>query len=92
MGYIVDELKGHRDFFGIPKEGEGKLRMLDYACGPGTISSVRLTIFSCLIHTLLRPNSLGHHPSRPSPDPTNIHHRHSAPMSPRPSAWTYQPT
>ncbi|KAF2421240.1 S-adenosyl-L-methionine-dependent methyltransferase [Tothia fuscella] len=40
IGYIVSEAEQQREFFGIPAEkgGNGNFRLLDYACGPGTMS------------------------------------------------------
>jgi hypothetical protein len=47
IGYIQAQLKEHRDFLGFPKDEGGNesvekrdFRMLDYACGPGTMSMV----------------------------------------------------
>jgi hypothetical protein len=65
IGYILDELKEHRDFFGIPKEGKGELRMLDYACGPGTISTVRLAPILVFHLSFFQYLSLVHHLSFP---------------------------
>jgi len=43
MAYIYGRLSEHRDIFGYSKaEGKQEFRLLDYACGPGTVSRVSL--------------------------------------------------
>jgi hypothetical protein len=46
IGYIVAQVEEQREFFGFPAEegAKGEFRLLDYACGPGTMSKVRVHI------------------------------------------------
>jgi SAM-dependent methyltransferase len=45
IGYVSQQLVDKREFFGFPKEGGREFRLLDYACGPGTISAVSISFF-----------------------------------------------
>jgi hypothetical protein len=41
ISYIYGELVEYRDFFGVLKQGgKSEFRLLDYACGPGTVTRV----------------------------------------------------